>query len=121
MDGRERVVRTLRFEGPDRAPRDLWTLPAIGMFRQDELDAMLERFPSDIAGPQVQYGRGERERGTPYVIGSYVDAWGCVWHVAEAGVVGEVKGPPLTDWSALDRFKPPYEILDAADFSCAGA
>ncbi|MBL7199889.1 MAG: methyltransferase [Anaerolineae bacterium] len=119
MDGRERVVRTLRFEGPDRTPRDLWTLPAIGMFRQDELDAMLERFPSDIAGPQVQYGRGERERGTPYVVGSYVDAWGCVWHVAEAGVVGEVKGPPLADWSALDRFKPPYEILDTADFGSA--
>jgi hypothetical protein len=117
MDGRERVIRTLRFEHPDRAPRDLWTLPGIGMFRQDELDAMLGRFPPDITGPQVQYGRGKREKGTPYVVGSYVDAWGCEWHVAEPGIVGEVKGPPLADWSALDHFKPPYEILEDADWS----
>ena len=117
MNGRERVIRTLRFERPDRAPRDLWALPGIEMYRQDELEAMLDRFPLDLTRPRVQYGRGERERGTPHVVGSYVDAWGCVWHVAQSGVVGEVKDPPLADWSALERFKPPHEILDGADFS----
>jgi hypothetical protein len=30
--------------------------------------------------------------------------------------VGEVKGPPLADWKALSHFKPPYEILEHADF-----
>ena len=49
MDGRERVMRTLRFENPDRAPRDLWALPGIEMFRKDELEAMLDRFPLDLA------------------------------------------------------------------------
>jgi uroporphyrinogen decarboxylase len=117
MDGRERVIRTLRFESPDRAPRDLWALPGIEMYRKDELDEMLDRFPLDLTRPRVQYGRGERERGTPHTVGSYVDAWGCVWHVAQSGVVGEVKGPPLADWSALDGFRPPSEILDEADFS----
>lgn len=117
MDSRERVVRTLRFQSPDRAPRDLWTLPGVAMTRQEELDALLGRFPLDLARPDVQYGRGERERGTPNVVGSYRDAWGSVWHVAELGVVGEVKEPPLADWAALARFRPPDEILDAADFS----
>jgi uroporphyrinogen decarboxylase len=111
------VIRTLRFEHPDRAPRDLWALPGIEMYRKDELDAMLDRYPLDITRPRVQYGRGAREEGIPHVVGSYVDAWGCVWHVGEPGVVGEVKEPPLADWSALDHFKPPYEILDNADFS----
>ncbi len=120
MNGRERVIRTLRFERPDRAPRDLWALPGIGMYRRDELDAMLRRFPLDVTNPHVQYGRGKLEQGTPHAVGSYTDAWGCVWRVAEPGVVGEVKGPPLADWSALDGFTPPLEILDEADFSRAG-
>ena len=117
MNSRERVIRTLRFESPDRAPRDLWALPGISMFRQDELDAMLRRFPSDLVGPEFKYGPGERQQGTPYEVGSYVDEWGCVWHVGEPGVVGEVKEPPLADWSALAHFEPPYDILEKADFS----
>jgi len=111
------VVRTLRFENPDRAPRDLWVLPGISMFRKDELDAMLEQFPPDLAGPEFEYGPGERQQGRPHVVGSYADEWGCVWHVGEPGVIGEVKEPPLADWSALAHFKPPYEILEKADFS----
>ena len=117
MNSRERVIRTLEFEIPDRAPRDLWALPGIRMFREDELNGMLERFPPDLANPKVRYGRGERERGTLGELGSYVDAWGCVWHVAEPGVVGEVKKPPLADWAALAQFEPPYEILEDADLS----
>lgn len=117
MNSRERVIRTLEFEIPDRAPRDLWALPGIRMFREDELNGMLERFPPDLASPKVRYGRGERERGTLGELGSYVDAWGCVWHVAEPGVVGEVKKPPLADWAALAQFEPPYEILEDADLS----
>lgn len=120
MNGRERVIRALRFERPDRVPRDLWALPGIGMYRRNELDAMLRRFPLDITRPPAQYGRGKRETGTPHTVGTYTDAWGCVWHVAEPGVVGEVKGPPLADWSALAGYKPPFEILDDADFSRVG-
>ena len=56
MSSRERVIRALRFEYPDRAPRDLWALPGIPMFRQDELDAMLEKYPVDFAFPDFQYG-----------------------------------------------------------------
>ena len=37
--------------------------------------------------------------------------------MAEDGVVGEVKNPPLADWSALDALRPPDEILELADLS----
>jgi hypothetical protein len=107
----------LRFQYPDRAPRNLWALPGITMFRQRELDAFLDRFPGDFAGPAVVYGQGERARGVPNTVGTYVDDWGAVWEVAEAGVIGEVKHAPLEDWSALAAYRPPYEILDRADFS----
>ncbi len=125
MTSRERVKRALRFESPDRAPRELWALPGIAMFRRDEMDALLARYPSDFAspavthgtGPDVRYGTGYRSRGTPAVVGTYVDEWGCPFTVAEPGVIGEVKAPPLADWSALDHLRPPDEMLELADFS----
>ena len=121
MNSRERVRRALTFGSPDRAPHDLWSLPGIDMFRQDELAAIRERFPDDFGGVDVTYGRSERASGTPAVVGTYVDDWGCPFTVAEPGVVGEVKHPPLADWSALATWRPPYEMLDGADFSRANA
>ncbi len=129
MDSRERVRRALRFETPDRAPRELWALPGIGLFRQPELDAMLARFPEDIAapalvhggGPDIRYGTGRRSRGTPALVGTYVDEWGCPFTVAEPGVIGEVKAPPLADWSALDHLTPPDEILRDLDWGSVNA
>jgi uroporphyrinogen decarboxylase len=117
MTSRERVIKTLNFESVDRAPRQLWALPGIPMFRMDELNEVLEEFPSDFGGPQVQYGVSKRASGTPNVVGENTDDWGSVWHVGEPGVIGEVKVAPLDDWSALAEYLPPYEILDNADFS----
>ncbi len=129
MDSRERVRRALHFASPDRAPRDLWTLPGIGLFHQNELDAMLARYPSDFAspdvvyggGPDIRYGTGQRSRGTPALVGTYVDEWGCPFTVAEPGVIGEVKSPPLADWSALADLTPPDEILDNVDWGRVNA
>lgn len=117
MTPRERVQRALRFECPDRAPRELWTLPGVPMFRGEELRQVLERFPGDFAGPRVRYGPSRYSKGQPAVVGSYVDEWGSGWHVAEPGVVGEVKDPPLADWADLERYQIPWELLDEADFS----
>ncbi|MBZ0301707.1 MAG: methyltransferase, partial [Anaerolineae bacterium] len=41
----------------------------------------------------------------------YTDDWGSVWHVAEAGVIGEVKEPALADWSELAHYQPPWVLL----------
>ncbi len=117
MLSRERVVRALRFQHPDRAPRDLWMLPGVRMFRSAEADEVLARFPIDIGAPNASYGQGKRARGTPNVKGTYTDEWGSVWEVGESGVVGEVKHPPLADWSALATYEVPFEVLDNADLS----
>ncbi|NPV81290.1 MAG: methyltransferase [Firmicutes bacterium] len=117
MNPRDRVIKTLRFESVDRAPRDLWYLPGVEMFRKNELDEVLQEFPPDFASPRYRYGKSRRARGIPNVIGEYVDAWGSVWTVAEPGVIGEVKAPPLADWSALDSYTPPWELLEEADLS----
>ncbi len=117
MESRERVIRALRFQRPDRAPRDLWLLPGVTLFRQEQVRAVQARFPSDFTGPDATYGRGERAQGTPNLRGRWVDEWGCVWEAAEDGVIGEVKGPPLADWSALDTYRLPHEVLRNADLS----
>ena len=124
MTPRERVTKALTFARPDRAPRNLWSLPGIEMFRGPELARMREMYPDDFTGAGVTYGRPLRTSGTPYRKGRYTDEWGCLWEVYEDGVAGEVKGPPLADWSALDSFRAPREILagdwDAADAARAG-
>jgi len=117
MTPRERVIRTLNHQPVDRAPRELWTLPGVNMTRAEEVRALLARYPMDFAAPKYRYGQGRRARGKPYEGGTYTDAWGCTWHVAERGVIGEVKEPPLADWSALARWRPPFELLDEADLS----
>ncbi len=120
MTPRERVIAALELRGPDRAPRDLWCLPGVEMFRAEELARMRELWPADIASAGAPYGRPALAAGTPYRRGTYTDEWGCLWEVQQDGVVGEVKGPPLADWAALDRFRPPREILDG-DWSRADA
>lgn len=117
MTSRERVIRSLRFECPDRAPRDLWSLPGVGMLRRDELDAVLARYPGDFASPAFTYGPSIRRRGTSSEVGASVDDWGCEFVVAEVGVAGEVKRPPLADWSAFDGWTPPWALLEGADLS----
>lgn len=87
------------------------------MHRGEELKKLQERFPDDLTTPRVRYGEGKRERGAQWEVGHNTDAWGSVWHVAEPGVIGEVKGFPLADWSALDSYELPWELLDEADFS----
>jgi uroporphyrinogen decarboxylase len=117
MNSRERVSRILRFEEADRIPRDLWRLPGIGMFRADEAKRLEERFPNDIERPDFNYGKGRRSSGEPAAVGSYTDAYGCVWQVGEPGIVGEVKEHPLSDWSKLAAYGLPWELLEEADFS----
>ncbi len=58
ITSRERVHRALRFESPDRAPRELWALPGINMFRRDEMDPLQARYPSDFTAPVVTQGTG---------------------------------------------------------------
>jgi uroporphyrinogen decarboxylase len=140
MESRERVYRTLRFENPDRVPRDLWAVPGVEMFRSDELNWVAERFPTDITVPTsstqkvvtaqsyfgeevtdnaivFKYGKSKRLSGVAFKVGKNIDEWGCEWQVGEDGVAGEVKRPPLTDWSLLDSFTAPWELINEADWS----
>jgi len=105
----------LEFRSPDRAPRDLWTLPWVRQFRQADLDKVLERFPGDFVAAEA-LAAGDRTRGEPARKGAYTDEWGCTFEAGQDGVIGEVKAPPLADLSALATYRPPWEIVERADW-----
>ena len=115
MTSRERVIKALRFENPDRVPRDLWALPYISLFRQDELSALRSEFPNDIDRPELSPGSGDTQLAKLAQAGVYTDEWGSVWEVGEPGIIGEVKQPALADWKKLDSFAAPYQTIKARD------
>ena len=117
MNSRERVLSTLSFEKVDRAPRQLWTLPGVTLFRNDELKIVKDKFPDDLGSPVYHYGRGKQEKGTKGMVGIWVDEWGCVRESKIPGVAGAIVGCPIDSWAALDSYQPPWEVLDDADFS----
>jgi len=120
MKSSERVIKTLEFETPDRVPRNFWRLPGTKMFRQNDIDRVLRKFPEDITILDFQYPKGKRQQGSRYKKQEIAtDEWGCKWHAAEDGVAGEVKQHPLTDISNVKNLAAPYEILDGADFESA--
>lgn len=130
MTSKERVTRALNFDHPDRTPRDLWRLPAVEMTQKEELNNLLKRIPMDIDTPEHKVGSSQRQKGQHRALvpgshgptlmprkGKYVDEWGSVWHVAEDGLVGEVKEPVLDDLSKIAGFSPPWEYLETTDLS----
>jgi uroporphyrinogen decarboxylase len=117
MTPRERVYATLSYSHPDRAPRDLWVLPYVQLFRKAELDEVLRRFPIDFDRPELSPGSDDADLRKYSRAGKYVDEWGSVWHLAEPGIVGEVKEPVLSDWSRLPRFRPPWDFIRGKDWA----
>lgn len=108
LTGRERIYRTLRFEGVDRPARDVWLLPAAFFGREQELRAILEQYPSDF-GPSGYHD--PCDESPLYQPGEWTDPWGSRWVNIQAGMIGEVKYPALDDWSKLAHWRPPYDLL----------
>jgi len=118
LTSRERVIKALNFEGTDRVPRSLWKLYGVLMMREDEFDEVNRLYDFDTTRPPFKPGDAEKQQTGAYCeVGKRTDPWGVTWVVGERGVSGEAKGHPLADWSALEHYKPPYELIDGADLS----
>ena len=117
MKSRERVLKTLAFDHPDRVPCDLWALPGAQVDQEDEIAALIGRFPMDIGKPQTSPGTNQGASTESIDVGTSVDEWGSVWERSEWGVIGEVKQPALDDWSKLAGFQPPWQLVRERSFS----
>lgn len=109
MTSKERVLRTLEFRGPDRLPIDLWTLPGTIWKHGEQVKQLKEKYPTDFASIPGPIDHGT----TPelFEVGEFTDDWGCGWRNLQAGIIGEVKNPPLADDEAIEGYKPPIQIF----------
>ncbi|MFC2158124.1 uroporphyrinogen decarboxylase family protein [Acidobacteriota bacterium] len=110
---REIVQRCLRFETPERIPRDLWLLPWAEKRYPETIKYILAQYPSDFTAPDFLYSPSPRIKGDPYSIGLYTDEWGCTFENIQEGVIGEVKDPQISDLRGWKSIRPPYEQLPA--------
>ena len=98
MEARERTLRALEFDGPDRAPRELWLLPWAEFHHPAELEAIRKDFPADLITAPASYGAPPATEGAQHKVGTYRDEWGCKFVNIQDGVMGEVKQPLIQDW-----------------------
>ena len=108
---RELVTRCLKFEYPERIPRDLWLLPWAAERFPGAVEQINKKFPKDFMTTQYFYPASTKAKGDPYKTGTYIDEWGCVFVNYQNGVIGEVKEPMIKDISDWKNVKPPYEQL----------
>jgi uroporphyrinogen decarboxylase len=126
---REIVRRCLKFETPERLPRELWALPWAWENLKSFIEEANRRFPGDMGGPANVYRPSAKVKGDQYGIGNYTDEWGCTWTGIQRGIVGEIRKPLLKDLADWKLVKPPYETLpenpgkarDDVNRSCAAS
>jgi uroporphyrinogen decarboxylase len=133
---RDLVRSTIEFQSPGRRPRDPWILPSVVTDQSEVVRQFLADFRPDftsVTGGTYGVSKYHHElgvsRGTypgtwgfhsmrvPLSNSSFLDSWGCVWEVSQPGTIGEVKKPILDDWSEMDSWEPPSELLNEADLS----
>lgn len=122
MNARERVKRTLEFDGPDRVPRQLWVLPWAADHHAEALAAIQTDYPDDMVSPPAAYKEPLPGVGDRYAPGTCEDDWGCTFVNIQKGAIGEVKEPLLKDWQDVDKVRVPVERLsldvEAVDAYC---
>jgi len=123
VTSREIVKRSLHFQYPERAPRDLWTLPIANIVYPGAAEEISKEFPGDFGGPKYHPPKSDRQKGDECKAGVFVDEWGCTFVNLQEGVVGQVKEPLVPEWSDINKVKPPYELLgkgmEKVNESCA--
>jgi len=114
MTSKEIVLQTIEFRNKEqRVPRQLWSLP----WAHDHYPEMMKRlhteFEWDFSGPAAILKQSGVSKGDPYVVGEYIDEWGCVFTNIHKGVIGEVKHPLITDedWKDVSKVHFPEEWL----------
>ena len=108
---REIIIRTLKFEHPERIGRQMWVLPWATKNYPQHLELLQKDFPDDIIKTSNVYNKSKHQRGNPFDVGTYVDEWGCMFENIHYGVSGEVRDPILKDLNNWKSIHIPHETL----------
>lgn len=113
MSPREIVTRCLNHATPARMPRDLWMLPWAESHYPEALAEINHRFPSDFTTAQYFYPPSQQVQGDPYLAGTFIDEWGCIFTSLQDGAIGEARTPLIADLADWHKLEPPWEQLPA--------
>ena len=104
MKSRERVMRAIRFEKPDRPPISHAILPSAQIHYGDALRAITDAVPEDF-GWQLLPDLPRDKLPPLYKEGTNVDDFGTVWKVTVEGRCGIPVGYPIAaDWSNYEAY-----------------
>lgn len=108
MTSKERVVRTLKFDHPDKIPVQSWMLPEVIIKYGKTVEDTIQKYAADFFTPDYR-DFVMTDKWTN--VGTFIDGWGCVWKNHIEGIVGEVKHHPLDDYKKLEQYKSPKNLL----------
>jgi len=110
MNGKERTIRALTHDGPDRVPVDIWTLPAAFLVHGDKLSDLISERDPDIMRVSHYDPLGDEHLHDK---GIHTDIWGTEWHNHQQGILGEPKKCPLEGLSAaqIHEYSSPVSLL----------
>lgn len=104
MNSKERVKRTTEFKVPDRLPLFHTVLPNALLKYGKNLLKILKKYPQDFGSSSYSVPKAcdkHEYRNT------YIDRWGCRWEETLEGILGQVKGHPLSNWDRAENFSIP--------------
>ncbi|MEM2888308.1 MAG: uroporphyrinogen decarboxylase family protein [Candidatus Bathyarchaeia archaeon] len=105
MNSRERVIKAIEFEKPDRIPNGCYNLALPPGSRREALKKLFEKYPQDFAN--VPGAARTLEWGIQWSKGTFTDDWGITWKNLQDGVIGQPMTHPLDDWKKLDQYQMP--------------
>jgi len=107
MNSRERVIKAIEFDGPDRVPIiHNPTLAAIKKYGA-KLQKILEKYPEDYSISPYDFPMEGKVN-----VGVFKDVWGVVWENVYEGLSGIAKEHPLENWDAFKDYKLPDPLDD---------
>lgn len=111
MNSRDRVLKAIRFEKPNKVPIGFNLTPSALLRHGHALFDLARNCPNDFydVGEVLRMPERDDEHyrpdGTYYK--EWTDEWGCFWVYFQEGISGEVKQSPLADWSNLKDYRFP--------------
>ncbi len=106
MDRRERVIRAVEMNRPDRVPLVHSLLPAALLKHGQALVDLLAGYPNDFGSPKHTIPTIE-ELPPAYREGRHRDEWGTLWVSSENGIHGQVADHPVHSWEEAESFEFP--------------
>lgn len=108
---RERVIKAINFDKPDRIPIMHSVSPAAFFKYGGQLVQLLKKYPQDFGSSEYAVPKLE-DLDPVYRRGESVDEWGCVWQNNVDGMLGQVVKHPLSDWNQWKNYKFPDMLLN---------